>query len=178
MRPGTARTSPRSQAMRSAHPPHRMDYVRRYVFAPPPRPSPDPAPLPRPPRPIVRLQSRPPLSPCLPHPHRPFRCGMPRSCRPRACCRTGEAGPGRQRRPKRDETGLSLRQDVLDPGFHRVLPPGRAQHAPREGTCAPPASRTPPARPAGVPASCPCPPERIRKSSDTPSSSMNAASTP
>src|SRR5262249_50405135 len=32
--------SPRSQAMRSAPPPHRMDYVRRYVFA---RPTPCPS---------------------------------------------------------------------------------------------------------------------------------------
>src|SRR6185437_11915647 len=31
--------------------------------------------------------------------------------------------------PERDEPGLSLRQDVLDPGFHGILPPGRAQHA-------------------------------------------------
>src|SRR5207344_1964507 len=38
LRAGTAHTSPRSQCMRSAHPPHRTDYVGRYVFSPTPVP--------------------------------------------------------------------------------------------------------------------------------------------
>jgi hypothetical protein len=41
-----------------------------------------------------------------------------------ACCKTGEAGARAAARPERDGTGLSLRQGVLDPGFHRVMPVG------------------------------------------------------